>query len=274
MRQQLGRMLEDRGECCSCIRCREVGGTATREEIDQAQLVTREYTASGGLEVFISIESPDRKKIFGFCRVRICTGEPQPQDTLPIGKRARERAKKQRLKEESESTRSTSPERTHSRARSKSPFPAVPEAPLLRAFPELAGAALVRELHVYGQMTPSLQPTTENSPWFKKDKHQHVGFGSRMMKKAEEVAWKHKKTQVAVISGVGVRGYYRHLGYYLDEGKGEFMMKDLIVPRWMQTKKAFSALDYVVIFVVLALLSSVVVYSKEIAVFILQSRQV
>lgn len=47
------------------------------------------------------------------------------------------------------------------------------------------------------------------------------------MNKAEEIAAASGYSRVAVISGVGVRNYYRKLGYELDEGEGEFMMKTL-----------------------------------------------
>jgi elongator complex protein 3 len=37
------------------------------------------------------------------------------------------------------------------------------------------------------------------------------------MEKAEEIArMEHKSKKISVISGVGVRGYYARLGYYLD----------------------------------------------------------
>jgi len=32
--------------------------------------------------------------------------------------------------------------------------------------------------------------------------------------------------RVAVISGIGTRNYYRKLGYRLDEGDGQFMIKE------------------------------------------------
>ena len=48
---------------------------------------------------------------------------------------------------------------------------------------------------------------------FKKedDKTQHSGFGKRLMKKAEEIALNNGYKKIAVISGVGVKNYYRKL---------------------------------------------------------------
>jgi len=66
-------------------------------------------------------------------------------------------------------------------------------------------SAIIRELHVYGQLVPVGE----------KKKTQHSGLGRKLMQKAEEIAKKEKANEIAVISGVGVRDYYRHLGYKL-----------------------------------------------------------
>jgi elongator complex protein 3 len=74
-------------------------------------------------------------------------------------------------------------------------------------------AALVRELHVYGQLTPTGQ----------KGKVQHMGLGKVLMSEAEKIATKKGYKKIAVISGVGVRGYYAKLGYTL---KNTYMVKN------------------------------------------------
>lgn len=90
-------------------------------------------------------------------------------------------------------------------------------------FPELKGAALIRELHVYGQLMPALQGVSMS----KKGTNQHTGFGTRLMNKAEEIAREHHKvSKVAVIAGVGVRNYYRKLGYH-QKGESEMLVKEL-----------------------------------------------
>ncbi len=50
------------------------------------------------------------------------------------------------------------------------------------------------------------------------------GLGKMLMKRAEEIASEEGKKKIAVISGVGVREYYRKLGYKL---KGFYMIKIL-----------------------------------------------
>ena len=74
--------------------------------------------------------------------------------------------------------------------------------------------AYIRELHTYGQMIPIAQT----------GKIQHTGLGKALMLKAEEICRKNKVEKLAVISGVGVRDYYRHLGYRLEKG---YMVKKL-----------------------------------------------
>ena len=88
----------------------------------------------------------------------------------------------------------------------------------------LNGSAFVRELHVYGTMKRVGQIGNQS---------QHTGMGKRLIKRAEEITGgdneyfkkgligKYKK--LSIISGVGVRDYYRARGYRLE---GTYMVKD------------------------------------------------
>jgi len=80
----------------------------------------------------------------------------------------------------------------------------------------LRGATLVRELHTYGRMAVLSQ---------KGEQSQHLGFGKRLLLEAEKISKGGGYGKVAVISGVGVRGYYRQRGYEL---KDTYMVKSLI----------------------------------------------
>lgn len=83
--------------------------------------------------------------------------------------------------------------------------------------PELQGAALIREVHTYGKLVP-VQRYDEKSP-------QHIGLGKRLLREAEKIArGEFKAKKIAVISGVGVRDYYRKNGYKLE---GSYMVKRL-----------------------------------------------
>ena len=82
--------------------------------------------------------------------------------------------------------------------------------------PFLCGCALIQELHVYGLHTGVGTINETNT--------QHKGLGTALLKKAEEIAYKNGFNQIAVISGVGVRGFYEKRGYYLNNDR---MMKIL-----------------------------------------------
>ncbi|MFT3893147.1 MAG: tRNA uridine(34) 5-carboxymethylaminomethyl modification radical SAM/GNAT enzyme Elp3 [Anaerolineales bacterium] len=70
---------------------------------------------------------------------------------------------------------------------------------------DLDGAALIREVHVYGQ---SLPVGAE-----KKGAAQHAGLGTRLLEQAESVARAKGYKRMAVISAVGTRGYYLERGF-------------------------------------------------------------
>lgn len=82
----LRQILEDGGAPCDCIRCREPRDKAVTW--DDVELVVREYEASEGREFFISYESPDRKTVYAFTRLRLQNLEkhwmPELQDTALI----------------------------------------------------------------------------------------------------------------------------------------------------------------------------------------------
>ena len=77
--------------------------------------------------------------------------------------------------------------------------------------------AIVRELHVYGNMIKIGQKN--------KAIGQHTGFGERLLAKAEEISIDQGKEELLIISGIGARNYYRKFGY---ERKGPYMAKRLI----------------------------------------------
>ena len=77
--------------------------------------------------------------------------------------------------------------------------------------------AVVRELHVYGKAVGlGVVGIGESS--------QHKGYGSQLLHVAERIAQENGKRKLLVIAGVGVREYYRKLGY---EREGPYMAKHL-----------------------------------------------
>lgn len=163
-RQILEREVINRGGFTQDIRSREVRNNL--DGIENAILVVRKYYGSGGTEYFISFESPDKRIIYGFLRLR--------------------------LSKESGTV-----------------------------FDELKDTALMRELHVYGQVV------SVNDKESGEEKTQHMGFGKKLIQKAEEISWNEGYKRLAVISGVGVRNYYRKQGYLDCSGEGNFQIKDL-----------------------------------------------
>ena len=83
-------------------------------------------------------------------------------------------------------------------------------------YPELENCSFIRELHVYGTI---VKHNTKGG-----GSVQHLGFGKRMMKKAEDISYMNNVDKVAVISGVGVREYYENIGYKLERN---YMIKTI-----------------------------------------------
>ncbi len=80
----------------------------------------------------------------------------------------------------------------------------------------LEDAAIVRELHVYGS---ALELESTDSKSF-----QHKGYGRKLLGWAEQMAIDAGYKKLAIISGVGVREYYRKFGYDLTD---VYMIKNI-----------------------------------------------
>ncbi|MEC8220956.1 MAG: tRNA uridine(34) 5-carboxymethylaminomethyl modification radical SAM/GNAT enzyme Elp3 [Nanoarchaeota archaeon] len=81
--------------------------------------------------------------------------------------------------------------------------------------------ALIRELHIYGTTVPV---ASAHGNVNQQNSVQHKGWGTKLVKKAEELAKEQGYEKMVIISGVGVRGFYRKLGYELE---GPYMVKSL-----------------------------------------------
>ncbi len=163
IRQLARQRLEERGQRCRCIRCREVGHNMLKGrqvDPDSIELTMESYEACGGMEHFIAFEDVSNDILIGFLRLR---------------------------------------------------FPCDPHRK------ELEDAALVRELHVYGSLVPPGQAAGVTD-W------QHRGYGEKLLGHAKELARNQGYRKLSVISGIGVREYYRKFGYYRD---GVYMSCDL-----------------------------------------------
>jgi len=208
LRETIQRIMKERGLKCQCLRCREVGHQrVVRHKTSDIstevsalpltsydlRLFVEEYEASNGKEYFLSIESEDREVVYAFCRLRIPTPllrrHPGP-DQDPIAQ---------------------SPDSGQARMTN-----------LYNLLPEIQDCAFVRELHTYGQLIGIDAPTSDLQPLT--SAVQHTGLGRQLMEKAEEIVHAQGLQKIAVIAGVGVREYYRKLGYALE---GTYMIKKM-----------------------------------------------
>lgn len=153
LRMDVHKLLEERGQKCSCVRCREVRGAEVKEE----ELIFDDlvYQTGTSEEHFLSFLTPE-DKIAGFLRL-----------SLP---------------------KESSPE---------------------TGFSDLVGAAIIREVHVYGQ---SIEVGRE-----KGGAAQHIGLGTALLEKAEGIAKADGFGKLAVIAAVGTRKYYGGRGFEMGE---------------------------------------------------------
>jgi elongator complex protein 3 len=185
LRQDLEAALAKNGERCVCLRCRELGRQIKHLPKDATpQLFVDEYETVGGKEFFITYEDANRQAVYGFLRLRIPTELPKHHGQIPPWAEDHLRIKSQ----------------------------------LDHLMPEVAHAAFIRELHTYGQLVGIGETSSVRSA------AQHRGLGKGLVAEAERIAHVHGATTLAVISGVGVRGYYNKLGY---ETRGTYVVKDL-----------------------------------------------
>ena len=152
---------------CRCIRCREIGHKLLNKNIEirneDIQINCNYYNASGGDEVFISLENKDYDLLVGYLRLRNIIN-------------------------------------SHRHELQKNP------------------CTIIRELKVLGR---------EVGIGEKKDKAmQHKGFGKELIEEAERICLEEfDKKYLFVLSGIGVKNYYRNLGF---KDKGVYLRKTLI----------------------------------------------
>ncbi len=91
----------------------------------------------------------------------------------------------------------------------------IPNKPFRREISEKTAG--IREVHVYGRALPIGKKLKEGV--------QHRGFGRKLLEEAERIALEEfDKREMLIISGIGVREYYRKFGY---KRKGVYMSKDI-----------------------------------------------
>ena len=189
------------------IRYREVGFNLTHPPKSQTReigfnstdnfdlnLKTTKYKASGGEEYFLEIVNSE-DVLFGLLRLRI--KKLTPKGVQPQG-----------LREPQRGARTFSrPLTRHQGCASSSSSPSGKD--------DVNPEGIIKELHVYGQAL-NLGEKGINS--------QHKGIGKWLIEEAEKICLRQKIKELKIISGVGVREYYKKFGYKLED---EYMVKKL-----------------------------------------------
>lgn len=253
LRQVLFEELKRRGQSCRCIRCREVRDWP--ETADGLRLRVREYRSSSGTEFFISVEGSNRG-LGGGATQRALAGGKKPTRKERKGKvlDLNDQAEARAAATVASAAGATREERKAAAAaalaaRGRGAASSAPKQPvaaevdddnatlygLLRLrfnddagapapmFPELKGCAQIRELHVYGVLVAAGRGDQRTDV---DGRPQHAGIGRTLMGTAELIAASQGWSRIAVIAGVGVRNYYRRLGYSLI-GDGQYLIKEL-----------------------------------------------
>jgi elongator complex protein 3 len=85
----------------------------------------------------------------------------------------------------------------------------LPDDPLVTGLKDLEDAAIIREVHVYGQSLEVGESRTGIA--------QHSGLGTRLIEEAEKLTRNAGFTRLAVIAAVGTREYYAGRGFEMGE---------------------------------------------------------
>lgn len=83
--------------------------------------------------------------------------------------------------------------------------------------PSSSTVGMIRELQVFGKQLPLTSPNDRAT--------QHESFGKKLLFEAEKICTEHGYEILKIISGVGVRGYYKKLGYRLED---TYMLKEIL----------------------------------------------
>ncbi len=198
LREMVDKYLQNKGIKQVDIRAREIRDL----EIDPNDFTLTEtiYNTRHGKEIFLQFENKEKNLLAGFLRLRLPDFEKIKADAdYDASHIAPETAHNWGLDKwmaESEAFINTNSE-------------------IVKIDELLSGAALVRELHVYGTMKRVGEEGNQS---------QHTGMGKALLARAEQIAKQSGYQRLAIISGVGVRNYYRGRGY---EYRDTYMSKEL-----------------------------------------------
>jgi elongator complex protein 3 len=196
LRKEVEKDLRESREKVKEIRMREIG---FNKDIDsKINLKTTKYKASNGEEYFLELVNKDNI-LFGLLRLRIFSERKSVNDKTKTGLTTNQNNIDDYDKG-GDIKNSDKENIINSSSKSRA---------------ERGKVAIVRELHVYGQSINLGKKDIEAS--------QHKGIGKLLMREAEKITKENGIGKLKVISGVGVKEYYRKLGY---EDDGDYVVKD------------------------------------------------
>ena len=227
LRKDIEKELRKNNSKIKEIRYREIGFALrdNREVNLDLKLKTTKYKASDGDEYFLEIVNKD-DILFGLLRLRIFNElhsslardigglVPDISQGTSLKKQLMKKSNEENDKKDKSFLVIKNPSISSALARDKSRAGGWESDE--RGNVGQYNQAIIRELHVYGQ---ALKLGEKN-----KTASQHKGFGKWLMNESEKIAQKNKCKKIFVISGVGVREYYRKLGYVLEGG---YMRKEV-----------------------------------------------
>jgi histone acetyltransferase (RNA polymerase elongator complex component) len=193
LRQIIEKQMQETNKKCKCIRCMEI----KNREYNFYRLSVRPYIASSGKEYHISIDIENKKYHYTWILFLLCYWFTY---IFSLGR------KKIYYNGSNDNYIGTL---GFCRLR-------IDPTPGFDFVNELKDCGLIRELHVYGKVVCVGEQSNST---------QHKGFGNILMKTAESIIKENNLKKSAVISGIGVREYYKNKhGYNLC---GTYMIKQL-----------------------------------------------
>ena len=204
------------------IRYREIGFNPVKDFDLQLKII--KYKASRGDEYFLEIINKDTLKgtsniLFGLLRLRIFEDDKLHSQVHELN-----------------CSKSTLSDFSHNKTQLTKNF--INNSKIIQANKERdkfkkEKTAIIRELHIYGQalklgerngMLTSKGVPREHVKESMLYRGQHIGLGKQLISKAEDMVRKEGVNKLSIISGIGVRDYYRKLGYRLEN---TYMVKNL-----------------------------------------------
>ena len=207
LRQMVDGELARREAAVAEIRTREIG---THEaNLSKLELVEFPYETTVSSERFLQWVTPEGK-IAGFLRLSL-----PKADAIAAARAEAENERRAIGSTGCEAMPFEGKATSHQASRDIAPASAQAERSAHDAFPLAAGAAMIREVHVYGAVAALGHASTGA---------QHTGLGRKLVARACDIAREAGYERINVISAVGTREYYASLGF---EQHGLYQQKEL-----------------------------------------------